>query len=195
MGGMHDRVVEVTIPPRPWLYDRYYAVRLPGRLRPLWPSWPWKRLVWTHAVAIAVGLLLAAFIISLVRWDGTAFASLGPSTTRAPHVRVGQPVTVPVTLQNTSDGSVILERVGWSGGGSLRILRVTSERSSPVRGLVVPAHGAARVNVRLRAMYPGDYLIYGVRVWYRGSPDLPVLGAGHYVQTTGQYISLRVLNP
>jgi hypothetical protein len=48
---------------------------------------------------------------------------------------------------------------------------------------------------RLRVDRPGRYRIHGVRVWYRAGLELPLLGRGHYVQSTGTNVELNISNP
>jgi hypothetical protein len=201
MGMMpHDRLVEIVIPARPWLRDRTLAIPLPAR-----PSWPWKKLVATHVAAAAVGLVLAAVIYSVVRWDGEFFDSAGGGSVSG-SVLVGQPLTVGFDLQNTHDEPIVVERVALAGppqgihllgvqlmrpGGAAGFVRGWDRPGTEVRGFVIPAHSKlSEVNVGLRADRPGNYVIKGLRVWYRAGLDIPVLGRGHYVQTTGWFVGI-----
>jgi hypothetical protein len=204
MGGMHDRTLEVRIPERPWLYDRYYTFELRRR-----PSWPWKMLIWTHVLAICAGLLLAAVLYSFVRWDGHAFYSVGNRISVPAHV--GDAVTFSVVLENLGDAPIVLERVALADAtAGMRIVGVRGGRpgespgngfawqgpSSGVRGVVVSPGTAGEkfVVLGLRAERPGTYMSRGIRVWYRAGPTLPVLGRGGFTQTTGEEMVMRVTN-
>jgi hypothetical protein len=200
MGAMRDRVLEFPIPSVPELHDFLVEAPIPRRL-----AWPWRKLLWTHAAAICGGLLLASVIYSLVRWDGHSFDQPGGTSESIP-VRVGQAVTVGVFFHNEHDSPVVVERATLANTPQgVRLLGMSRQPaigavlgwsgSSEIRGLVVPAHKTAFIDVGLRADRPGNYFIGGLRIWYRGGLDLPLLGRGHYVQTTGTTIRLRVSGP
>jgi hypothetical protein len=169
------------------------------------PSWPWKRLIATHIAAVCVGLLLAAVIYSLVRWDGHAFDSPGGSAEIVP-MRVGTVLTIGFDLRNITDEPIVVERIAlagpsrgihvvgmeaWGPGPAIGAARSWTGKSTQFRGYVIPPHSKfSGVNVGFRIERAGSYLVKGVRVWYRTGLDLPLLGRGHYVQTTGPYAAV-----